>query len=120
MIISAMLLAAMVPLVGERLPNAGTTIRLKLPDEITPSMGPYRDCKLQAVGAIVTGLDGKKLPKMAKRGGDCTPYRIKAVADADVALRALGKTDPERSAEIAKAVEDIDNFAAELKRLQGG
>ena len=93
------------------------TLRLVLPPEIASEMGSYRDCKLQAMGAKVSGLNGKPIPKMVKKGGDCTAYRVKSVADADAVLTKLGKAYAERNAMITKAVQDIDAYATELKRL---
>lgn len=93
-----------------------TRLHLTLPPEIADAVGPYRDCKLQAVGATVTSPDGKRLAKLVKKGGDCSVYRTKAIADADAVLVKLGKPDADRAAMIAKAVQDVDTFAAELKR----
>jgi hypothetical protein len=93
------------------------SITLNVPDDISPAMDLYIRCRLQSVGATMSDKQGKPMPALVEKGGDCTAIRTKAVADADAALAQEGKKDGARAKLIARTVKSIDEFAEAERRL---
>jgi hypothetical protein len=93
------------------------TLSLHIPDEISPAVEPYVRCRLESVGATMTGSDGKSTTPLVSKGGDCTAIGAKAAAEADTLLTRQGKRESARAKLIAKTMKSIDDFADQMGRV---
>ena len=88
---------------------------LHVPDELDPAVDPYLWCRLQSLGATVSGKDGKPVARMAEKGGDCSALRVKAATDANALLAKAGEDPSTRSKKVDETLKSIDDFAEEMR-----
>ncbi|QNA84514.1 hypothetical protein G4G27_11320 [Sphingomonas sp. So64.6b] len=96
------------------------THSLHIPDEVAPAVEPYLACRLQSLGATISGKDGKRVKPLVTKGGDCLALRTRAAADADALLAKAGKDDSYRAATIEETLKSIDDFAEVMSGAMAG
>ena len=93
---------------------------LHIPDEVSPAVEPYLQCRLQSLGATVKGTDGKAVEPVVEKGGDCSALRAKAAIDADAMLVKAGKNEADRTAMVQETLKSIDDFADVMRGAMAG
>ena len=92
--------------------------RLEIPDQIAPALMPYMACQMRAAGAPII-KPGQPVPLgQQPTGEDCTKVREAAGRNA-VTMLVREHVDPPggRQAFVAKALDDIDTFHAQMTAL---
>ena len=92
--------------------------RLEIPDEIAPALMPYMACQMRAAGAPII-KPGQPVPQdQQPTGEDCTSVRQTAARNALVMLdRRSIEPIGGRQAFVAKALDNIDAFQAQMNWL---
>jgi hypothetical protein len=96
------------------------THSLHVPDEVSPAVEPYLQCRLQSLGATINDKDGNKVAPLVEKGGDCSALRAKAATDADAMLVKAGKAEADRTAMVQDTLKSIDDFADVMRKAMAG